>query len=138
MVKRFKDEDIVNLRDRLPREIANDTMELLWWLIAIVLMAVGLLGTVLPLIPGAIIILAAAILHQVMLPGQKSRMVEHRRADSPDAVVLRPGVRERIFRRETIRRDEMGNLRRGGWDNCGLVLSLPGAPDRAGGWRDRR
>jgi uncharacterized protein YqgC (DUF456 family) len=43
-------------------------MELLWWLIAIVLMAVGLLGTVLPLIPGAIIILAAAILHQVMLP----------------------------------------------------------------------
>jgi uncharacterized protein YqgC (DUF456 family) len=43
-------------------------MELVWWLIAIVLMAVGLLGTVLPLIPGAIIILAAAILHQVMLP----------------------------------------------------------------------
>ena len=45
-------------------------MELLWWLIAIVLMAVGLLGTVLPLVPGAIIILAAAILHQVMLPGK--------------------------------------------------------------------
>src|SRR5688572_33239027 len=43
-------------------------MELIWWLIAIVLMAIGLLGTVLPLIPGAIIILAAAILHQVMLP----------------------------------------------------------------------
>ena len=39
-------------------------MEFLWWLIAIVLMAVGLLGTVLPLIPGAIVILAAAILHQ--------------------------------------------------------------------------
>ena len=45
-------------------------MELLWWLIAIVLMAVGLLGTILPLVPGAIIILAAAILHQVMLPGK--------------------------------------------------------------------
>jgi uncharacterized protein YqgC (DUF456 family) len=45
-------------------------MEFLWWLIAIVLMAVGLLGTVLPLVPGAIIILAAAIIHQVMLPGK--------------------------------------------------------------------
>ena len=45
-------------------------MELLWWLIAIVLMAVGLLGTVLPLVPGAIIILAAAIIHQIMLPGK--------------------------------------------------------------------
>jgi len=45
-------------------------MELLWWLIAIVLMAVGLIGTVLPLVPGAVVILAAAILHQVMLPGK--------------------------------------------------------------------
>jgi hypothetical protein len=45
-------------------------MELIWWLIAIVLMAVGLLGTILPLVPGAIIILAAAIFHQLMLPGK--------------------------------------------------------------------
>src|SRR4051794_41853768 len=45
-------------------------MELLWWLIAIVLMAVGLIGTVLPLVPGAVVILAAAIIHQVMLPGK--------------------------------------------------------------------
>jgi len=45
-------------------------MELIWWLIAIVLMAVGLLGTILPLVPGAIIILAAAIVHQLMLPGK--------------------------------------------------------------------
>lgn len=47
-------------------------MELLWWLIAIVLMAVGLIGTVLPLVPGAIIILAAAIIHQVMVEPGKS------------------------------------------------------------------
>lgn len=47
-------------------------MELLWWLIAIVLMAVGLLGTVLPVVPGTTIILAAAILHQVMLGPAKS------------------------------------------------------------------
>ena len=47
-------------------------MELLWWLIAIVLMAVGLIGTLLPVVPGAIIILAAALLHQIMLGSEKS------------------------------------------------------------------
>lgn len=47
-------------------------MELLWWLITIVLMAVGLIGTVLPALPGAIIILAAAVLHQIMLGSGKS------------------------------------------------------------------
>jgi uncharacterized protein len=47
-------------------------MELLWWLFAIVLMAIGLIGTVLPAFPGAIIILAAAIIHQIMLGTEKS------------------------------------------------------------------
>jgi uncharacterized protein len=47
-------------------------MELLWWLFAIVLMAVGLIGTVLPAVPGAIIILAAAVIHQLMLGSAKS------------------------------------------------------------------
>jgi uncharacterized protein YqgC (DUF456 family) len=47
-------------------------MEFLWWLVAIVLMAVGLLGTVLPVVPGAIIILTAAVLHQIMLGTEKS------------------------------------------------------------------
>jgi len=47
-------------------------MELLWWLFALVLMAVGLIGTVLPALPGAIIILAAAVIHQTMLGNEKS------------------------------------------------------------------
>lgn len=47
-------------------------MDFIWWVIAIVLMAVGLLGTVLPVVPGAIIILAAAVLHQIMLGSEKS------------------------------------------------------------------
>ena len=47
-------------------------MELLWWLFAIALMAVGLIGTVLPAVPGAIIILAAAVIHQVMLGTERS------------------------------------------------------------------
>ena len=47
-------------------------MDFLWWLIAIVLMAVGLIGTVLPLLPGTVIILAAAIIHQVMVGPEKS------------------------------------------------------------------
>ncbi len=47
-------------------------MELLWWLITIVLMAVGLIGTVLPIVPGTTIIFAAAVIHRVMLGPMKS------------------------------------------------------------------
>ena len=47
-------------------------MELLWWLIAIVLMAAGLIGTVLPVFPGTTIILLAAILHRIMLGPDRS------------------------------------------------------------------
>jgi uncharacterized protein YqgC (DUF456 family) len=47
-------------------------MELLWWLIAILLMAAGLLGTVLPIFPGTTIILFAAVLHRIMLGPEKS------------------------------------------------------------------
>jgi len=47
-------------------------MELFWWLITVVLFAIGLIGTVLPVFPGTIIILAGAILHRVMLGPEKS------------------------------------------------------------------
>jgi uncharacterized protein YqgC (DUF456 family) len=47
-------------------------MELLWWLIVIVLFAVGLIGTVLPVFPGTTVILAAAMLHRLMLGPAKS------------------------------------------------------------------
>ena len=47
-------------------------MELLWWSIAILLMAAGLIGTVLPVFPGTTIILFAAILHRIMLGPAKS------------------------------------------------------------------
>jgi uncharacterized protein len=47
-------------------------VQLLWWLIAIVLMAAGLLGTVLPIFPGSTIILFAAILHRIMLGPARS------------------------------------------------------------------
>src|SRR5262245_27579816 len=43
-------------------------MELFWWFLTIALFAVGLIGTVVPALPGTTIILAAAILHRVMLP----------------------------------------------------------------------
>lgn len=42
-------------------------MTAFWWTITLLLMAIGLAGTVLPLVPGTTIILAAAILHHVML-----------------------------------------------------------------------
>ena len=47
-------------------------MELFWWSITIVLFAVGLIGTVLPALPGTTIILAGAIIHRVMLGPEKS------------------------------------------------------------------
>ena len=47
-------------------------MELLWWLLVIVLFAVGLLGTVVPVLPGTTIILAAVIFHRIMLGADKS------------------------------------------------------------------
>lgn len=47
-------------------------MELLWWFFTILLFAVGLLGTVLPIVPGTTIILAAAVIHRVMLGPEKS------------------------------------------------------------------
>ena len=39
-------------------------MQTLWWFAAIVAMAIGLIGTVLPVIPGTTIILAAAVVHR--------------------------------------------------------------------------
>jgi hypothetical protein len=47
-------------------------MELLWWFFTVVLFAVGLIGTVLPVFPGTTIILAGAIIHRVMLGSEKS------------------------------------------------------------------
>src|SRR6266436_6466235 len=47
-------------------------MELFWWFLTIVLFAVGLIGTIAPVLPGTTIILAAAIIHRVMLGPDKS------------------------------------------------------------------
>jgi len=47
-------------------------MELFWWILTIVLFAVGVIGTVAPVLPGTTIILGAAILHRIMLGSDKS------------------------------------------------------------------
>jgi uncharacterized protein YqgC (DUF456 family) len=47
-------------------------MELLWWLIAIALIAIRPDWNGLPVVPGTTIILAAAIIHQIMLGTEKS------------------------------------------------------------------
>src|SRR5438046_3782896 len=47
-------------------------MELFWWLFTIVLFAVGLIGTIAPVLPGTTIILAAAVVHRIMLGPEKS------------------------------------------------------------------
>src|SRR5437899_11130361 len=47
-------------------------MEFFWWFLTIVLFAVGLIGTVVPALPGTTIILAAAIIHRAMVGAEKS------------------------------------------------------------------
>jgi uncharacterized protein len=47
-------------------------MELFWWLIAIILMAAGLIGTVVPVFPGTTIIFGAAVLHRIALGPERS------------------------------------------------------------------
>jgi uncharacterized protein len=47
-------------------------MELFWWLFTVVLFALGLIGTVVPVLPGTIIVLAGAIIHRIMLGAEKS------------------------------------------------------------------
>jgi len=47
-------------------------MELFWWVVTIVLFAVGLIGTIAPVLPGTTIILAAAVIHRIMLGAGKS------------------------------------------------------------------
>jgi hypothetical protein len=46
-------------------------VDALWWFAAIVVMAIGLIGTVLPVIPGTTIILVAAVVHRVMVGPEK-------------------------------------------------------------------
>jgi len=47
-------------------------MEVFWWLFAIIVMALGLIGTVIPILPGTTIILAAAVIHRVVLGADRS------------------------------------------------------------------
>ena len=51
----------------------NGVMELFWWFVAVILFAVGLIGTVLPVFPGTIIILASALLHRMNARGGEKR-----------------------------------------------------------------
>ena len=47
-------------------------MELFWWFFTVILFAIGLLGTVVPFLPGTTVILAGAIIHRMMLGTEKS------------------------------------------------------------------
>src|SRR5438477_4289699 len=47
-------------------------MEAFWWLFAVVVMALGLIGTVIPILPGTTIILAAALVHRMVLGADRS------------------------------------------------------------------
>jgi uncharacterized protein len=42
-------------------------MENIWWFAAVIVMAIGLIGSVLPVIPGSTLILIAAVLHRFIV-----------------------------------------------------------------------
>jgi hypothetical protein len=53
-----------------PRQIEShlsNPMTALWWTLTLIFMLIGLVGAVVPLLPGTTIILAAAIFHRLML-----------------------------------------------------------------------
>ncbi len=45
--------------------------DLLWWCAAVVVLAIGLIGTVLPVLPGTTIILATAVVHRLVVSPEK-------------------------------------------------------------------
>src|SRR5258708_5071583 len=47
-------------------------MTTLWWTLTLLLMLAGLVGTVVPLLPGTTVILAAAIGHHLLVPGRSA------------------------------------------------------------------
>jgi len=47
-------------------------MEILWWFITIALFAAGLIGSVVPILPGTTVIFAAAVIHRIVLGPEKS------------------------------------------------------------------
>jgi uncharacterized protein len=47
-------------------------MEVFWWLAAIGAMAIGLIGSVVPVVPGTTIIFAAAVVHRLVLGPDRS------------------------------------------------------------------
>ena len=64
--------EIIRSTSAVKNFAAARRMELFWWFFTIVLFAVGLIGTVAPVLPGTTIILAAAIIHRLMLGPEKS------------------------------------------------------------------
>ena len=70
MGRRISDRRIVWRGEKAAARLRS--VELFWWATALVLMAVGLIGTVLPVFPGTTLILGAALLHRLMLGAEKS------------------------------------------------------------------
>jgi len=64
----FPNHNVAGIVD--PATIAG--MDLFWWMVVVVLMAIGLIGAVLPIFPGTTVILGAAVLHRIILGPEKS------------------------------------------------------------------
>lgn len=54
------------------RDSLSYPMEILWWTLSLLLMLIGLAGVVVPLIPGAVLIFAGALVHRLGLGAEAS------------------------------------------------------------------
>lgn len=45
-------------------------MEIVWWSLTVLLFVTGIVGSLLPFLPGTTVVFAGAVLHKLMLPGQ--------------------------------------------------------------------
>ena len=101
-------------------------MELLWWVITIVLFAVGLIGTIAPVLPGTTIILAAAVIHRIMLGPEKSigwRTIVVLVLLTLATYAIR--FSRRLFWREILWCDQVGHVRRDSRRTSRTVLRYP-------------
>ena len=67
-----KDREQVEIADLQLTDHGGRRMEVFWWLFAVVVMAVGLIGTVIPVLPGTTIILVAAVVHRLVVGPDRS------------------------------------------------------------------
>lgn len=71
MVRRFEKIRVQSIVAVTRADSSLESVELVCWILTLALMAIGLLGTVLPVLPGPALIFGAAVIHRLILGPEK-------------------------------------------------------------------